>query len=90
MNKLFKIETRNNIMAVDWILSNVCNYKCTYCSPDSNGGDLYWPDIENCRIAIERITEQSSHDHRIYTILCLLYTSPSPRDRQKSRMPSSA
>ena len=25
------------------------------------------------------------HDHT-----CLLYTSPSPRDRQKSRMPSSA
>ena len=23
-------------------------------------------------------------------ITCLLYTSPSPRDRQKSRMPSSA
>ena len=32
--------------------------------------------------------------HRIYVgtyvITCLLYTSPSPRDRQKSRMPSSA
>ena len=25
-----------------------------------------------------------------YLIACLLYTSPSPRDRQKSRMPSSA
>ena len=24
------------------------------------------------------------------TVTCLLYTSPSPRDRQKSRMPSSA
>ena len=24
------------------------------------------------------------------TLSCLLYTSPSPRDRQKSRMPSSA
>ena len=24
------------------------------------------------------------------TYICLLYTSPSPRDRQKSRMPSSA
>ena len=24
------------------------------------------------------------------TIICLLYTSPSPRDRQKTRMPSSA
>ena len=29
-------------------------------------------------------TEQINHD------TCLLYTSPSPRDRQKSRMPSSA
>ena len=27
--------------------------------------------------------------HDLY-INCLLYTSPSPRDRQKSRMPSSA
>ena len=26
----------------------------------------------------------------IYSGICLLYTSPSPRDRQKSRMPSSA
>ena len=26
----------------------------------------------------------------IYVSSCLLYTSPSPRDRQKSRMPSSA
>ena len=26
----------------------------------------------------------------ILTQVCLLYTSPSPRDRQKSRMPSSA
>src|SRR5665213_867441 len=29
------------------------------------------------------------HDH-IHAETCLLYTSPSPRDRQKSRMPSSA
>ena len=28
------------------------------------------------------------HNHDLWT--CLLYTSPSPRDRQKSRMPSSA
>ena len=31
--------------------------------------------------------EQSFHT---YYDTCLLYTSPSPRDRQKSRMPSSA
>ena len=28
--------------------------------------------------------------HVVRTRDCLLYTSPSPRDRQKSRMPSSA
>ena len=30
------------------------------------------------------------HKQGKYFITCLLYTSPSPRDRQKSRMPSSA
>ena len=28
--------------------------------------------------------------HKVLLYACLLYTSPSPRDRQKSRMPSSA
>ena len=36
----------------------------------------------------ERIRIESGGDVGIGT--CLLYTSPSPRDRQKSRMPSSA
>ena len=30
------------------------------------------------------------NDNRTWTISCLLYTSPSPRDRTRSRMPSSA
>ena len=37
--------------------------------------------------------EEGQEDQLIKAILyktCLLYTSPSPRDRQKSRMPSSA
>ena len=39
----------------------------------------------------EYINDLKNHDDRntLYGI-CLLYTSPSPRDRQKSRMPSSA
>ena len=41
------------------------------------------------------ILKDKSLIHEIYKIFvellnCLLYTSPSPRDRQKSRMPSSA
>ena len=31
-----------------------------------------------------------AHVNAMFTLSCLLYTSPSPRDRQKSRMPSSA
>ena len=29
-------------------------------------------------------------DHRAPVVVCLLYTSPSPRDQRGSRMPSSA
>ena len=32
------------------------------------------------------VAEQETDNEQV----CLLYTSPSPRDRQKSRMPSSA
>ena len=35
-------------------------------------------------------TGQFHPDAITRTLACLLYTSPSPRDRQKSRMPSSA
>ena len=37
---------------------------------------------DTTEIVVERIIEEDA--------ICLLYTSPSPRDRQKSRKPSSA
>ena len=37
------------------------------------------------RLALEGFIEDAGDSQ-----ICLLYTSPSPRDRQKSRMPSSA
>ena len=40
----------------------------------------------NTGIAIAALGAERGYDVNI----CLLYTSPSPRDRQKSRMPSSA
>ena len=36
------------------------------------------------------INARDINDYTAYDVDCLLYTSPSPRDRQKSRMPSSA
>ena len=46
---------------------------------DLNIGD---PDMQRFWVSEEEYPEWMS--------CCLLYTSPSPRDRQKSRMPSSA
>ena len=37
-----------------------------------------------------QLTEADNPDIFTSNKICLLYTSPSPRDRQKSRMPSSA
>ena len=39
---------------------------------------------------MKTIGETSSVEEIAKHSVCLLYTSPSPRDRQKSRMPSSA
>ena len=36
------------------------------------------------------VTADDGEDSPVLNVNCLLYTSPSPRDRQKSRMPSSA
>ena len=44
-------------------------------------------------IALPRFVKEDSNEfdfQTLYDVTCLLYTSPSPRDRQKSRMPSSA
>ena len=63
-----------------------------------------WKDVEltekgekEAKNAGELIKNEKFNVDLVYTSLlkravntCLLYTSPSPRDRQKSRMPSSA
>ena len=40
--------------------------------------------------ATGRVLRSAGHGHRVLSIPCLLYTSPSPRDMRRSRMPSSA
>ena len=41
-------------------------------------------------ISTAHVEYQTEKRHYAHVDCCLLYTSPSPRDRQKSRMPSSA
>ena len=40
--------------------------------------------------AVQNMPHLSQHANLGYCYICLLYTSPSPRDRTRSRMPSSA
>ena len=45
--------------------------------------------LYNCLSSYKFVCTHLNHSRQLYNI-CLLYTSPSPRDRTRSRMPSSA
>ena len=56
------------------------------------GGDVQYLKV-GLNTLIEQLTQLNDKNLLNYwgsLLACLLYTSPSPRDRQKSRMPSSA
>ena len=52
--------------------------------------ELYWYAGETEKALAAAKADLVSDPDNYRAIRCLLYTSPSPRDRQKSRMPSSA
>lgn len=33
-------------LLIQYAIHNVCNYKCWYCFPGSNTGDMRWPDLD--------------------------------------------
>ena len=51
--------------------------------------DPSYPLVSTCTYFAEELMPKLAY-HMLAFGTCLLYTSPSPRDRQKSRMPSSA
>ena len=56
-------------------------------SPSNPTGSTYSEqEIKN----LSQVLKRNPHVNILSDDICLLYTSPSPRDRQKSRMPSSA
>ena len=92
--KQFRIEkdtsvsTENPVLEVpydDYYMNPVCNIpiqKSTAKHILEHGGEKVYFCCDGCKVNFEK--EPTKY------IPCLLYTSPSPRDRQKSRMPSSA
>jgi putative acetyltransferase len=69
--------------------AETCELRKMYFLPEARGRGLGAALLQRC---LE--SARGSGYRRCYletlTGICLLYTSPSPRDRQKSRMPSSA
>ena len=49
--------------------------------------EVTWPDVQSLEVSYRDI---ESFDPDFALSICLLYTSPSPRDVEESRMPSSA
>jgi MoaA/NifB/PqqE/SkfB family radical SAM enzyme len=56
-------------MFIDWQLSNICNYSCTYCNFRSNGGNFGWPTLEQSTKLVDKILEKSDHTYRTYNLL---------------------
>ena len=83
----------SNGQACYWF-SNGCTIGCESCDGTTNhvghgGQQFLYMGLNASQIKEANLTIGNPFEPAPGTI-CLLYTSPSPRDRQKSRMPSSA
>ena len=63
-----------------------------HCGEDERSFVSAWiyTSLEHIGWADYMLAHYVKRQKRVVRNICLLYTSPSPRDRQKSRMPSSA
>ena len=70
---------------------NFSSFQRSFRVPDSVDQDKIKANYKNgiLKIKLPKRKESISKPNRVINI-CLLYTSPSPRDRTRSRMPSSA
>ena len=102
-NTSIVVNARTSI--IDFFVNNLIPEDSEFVNSDLNYNDLYaklshWFSPSNRlsfsvyrgtdRVLIEREEQESSFSFVEHNRICLLYTSPSPRDRTRSRMPSSA
>ena len=78
-----------------YILKQMINFGAILFRLNTKCGELM-SEIANQQAKVDAALDRSMEDQvgtrikKQFLSTCLLYTSPSPRDRQKSRMPSSA
>ena len=79
--------------SVDYLINQLKPEKPVYCIRKNSIRSATKYFLKNFPGKILYAVKTNPHPTVIQTVIdsgCLLYTSPSPRDRQKSRMPSSA
>ena len=64
--------------------------RCKIINKVSSGSPHIVDVLDSKKIALVINTGGGNSEHRLNDAICLLYTSPSPRDVEESRMPSSA
>ena len=67
-----------------------CARKCPYCDFNTYAGLQALFEPLSLALAREIMAAGAARARPPVHTICLLYTSPSPRDRTRSRMPSSA
>ena len=93
--KFLRMSVKDRYHKIKMRLISCCNVSCN--SLGRQGGGRHFAEMTGTstlgaiygklRIFLNKRTSEMDSTQKIG---CLLYTSPSPRDRQKSRMPSSA
>ena len=82
--------TLNPINPLTSILDALCNLELDQGTEDFPPSNMEIVNISSSQGATNVVPQTATGVFNIRYNICLLYTSPSPRDRQKSRMPSSA
>lgn len=67
-----EFERIENIIVVDWGVSNVCNYRCSYCPPDTHKGDCKFVPIEDILAFSNRVVEH--YKNKLGKEIYFLYT----------------
>ena len=73
-----------------YLLQMCSNNLNQYAKRANESGKIYATDMEDLRQRLDELIDIGKQILSKLAELCLLYTSPSPRDMRRSRMPSSA
>lgn len=67
--KIIEILGNPDSIVIDWLISNICNYNCTYCPTDSKDGSQKWPDIDATKQFITKLKDSNLEKEFRYILL---------------------